>query len=261
MSLTIALKAIDGLVLAADSRTTKGYTLDGPRTRDNSIKFTQLNDDWGALTYGLADIGRAGISSLREQISQGVSQYESLAPILDKGMEIFNRVSSDWDKRNSEIRRRERDVGFIIAGYEREEKEFRIFDFQSPEFAPRSVKNGCLLAGQWHIAKFFVNRLYTRDISVDRLKDLAVFLMNATMTVAKTVGGAIRLATITKSQGFQWVLEDEVKSITERNELFHSLFQEQLYSSLLSVVNDNRTQTVGTLESVGSPSQIERAGE
>lgn len=240
MSLTIAIKAIDGLVLAADSRTTAGYTLDGPKTRDNSIKLIQLNDNFGVLTYGLSDIGYTGVTSLRKKISRDNNPYTPLASILDIGRQVFKKVSSGWDQRNPEIKRRDKDVGFILAGYERGEKEFKIINFQSPDFLPASVKSACFLAGQWHIAKFFIKRLYTRDMTIDLLKELAVFLLNATMTVEKTVGGAIRLAIINKSKGFQWVSEEKVNFITKKNKSFGNFFQERFYSSLLNVVDNNR---------------------
>jgi|SRR3989338_29698 len=233
MSLTIALKSIDGLVLAADSRTTEGYTLSGPKTRDNTVKFIQVKDDIGAMTYGLSEIGHEGLALLEEDVSN--NRNAPLSSIIDKGMEIFVKVSSDWAKRNPEIKRRDKDVGFILAGYDRGEKKFMIFNLQSPEFIPERVKGGCLIAGQWHIAKFFVNRLYTRSISVVPAIDLAVFLLNTTMTVEKTVGGLIHLATITKSKGIQWISKDEIDFIIEKNKRFWIFFREQFYSTLTEV--------------------------
>jgi 20S proteasome alpha/beta subunit len=243
VSLALALRAVDGFVLATDSRATEGYTLEGPRTRDDSVKFIQLNDDCGVLTYGLSDIGHTGITNLKECVSKKFKYYNSLPRILDRAMDIFNRVSSDWEKGNSEVRRRDNDVGFVLAGYERGEKAFRVFNLQSPNFLPRRIKNGCLLAGQWHVSKFLMNKLYTKDMSVDALKHLAVFLLNSTMSVEKTVGGTIRLATITKSESFEWVSEDEVRCIAENNKIFRNFFQEQFYSALLSVVNNNPKET------------------
>lgn len=237
MSLTIALTAIDGLVLAADSRTTEGYTLGGPRIRDDSVKFIQLNESWGVLTHGLSDIGLTGITSLKEEILNE-SGRRSLSSLLEKGTRIFNRSSSEWSRSNSEIGRRDKDVGFIIGGYDREEKGFKVFNFQSPDFLPMRLNSRCLLGGQWHIAKFFVRRLYTEGIILDSLTALAVYLLDATMTVEKTVGGAIRLATVTESKGFQWVTEDEIKRLLEANKTLRRLFQETFYASLLSAVNE-----------------------
>ncbi|MFQ5901891.1 MAG: hypothetical protein ACE5IH_10090 [Thermodesulfobacteriota bacterium] len=237
LSLTIALMAEDGLVLAADSRATEGYTLNGPKTTDDSIKFIQLKDDIGVLTYGFSEIGYSGITCLREE----VERYDSLTSILDKSIQLFSNTSSDWGKKNPEVKRRDKDVGFIVAGYDREGQGYKIFNSQSPEFLPQEVKSGCLMAGQWHVAKFFINRLYARDMTVNLVRELAVFLLSATMTVEKTVGGVIRLATITKPKGFQWISEDEVDSIAKRNKEFYKFFQQRFYSILLDLAGgDNQ---------------------
>jgi hypothetical protein len=55
------------------------------------------------------------------------------------------------------------------------------------------------------------------------------------MTVEKTVGGLIRLATITKSKGVQWVSKDEVDFIIEKNKRIWIFFRELFYSTLLEV--------------------------
>jgi predicted proteasome-type protease len=243
LSLTIVLKAADGLVLAADSRMTEGYTLEGPKTRDDSTKFMRLNDDVGVLTYGLLDIGYAGITSLKKEISRDSNHWLSLSPILNKGKLIFNKASSDWSKKNPEIKRGDKDVGFIISGYERSERKFGVFNFQSPEFVPNKLQGGCFLAGQWHMAKFFTNKIYNRDMTITVLKDLAFFLLSSTTTVEKTVGGKIHLATITESKGFHWISQDEVDSIAGRHRTYCSIFQKQFHSSLLRVVNNNRKGT------------------
>jgi len=238
LSLTIALMGIDGLVLAADSRTTEGYTLGGPRIRDDSIKFVQLNESWGVLTYGLSDIGQAGLTALREEILKESSRF-SLVSVLEESTQIFERVSTDWSRSNSQIGRRDKDVGFVIGGYDREERGFRVFNFQSPDFLAKKLNGRCLLGGQWNIAKFLVRKFFTEDAKTDTLKALTVFLLGATMTVEKTVGGPIRLATVTESKGFQWVLEGEIRRISEANRPFLRLFQEQFYTALLSVVNNH----------------------
>ena len=238
MSLTIALMGTDGLILAADSRTTEGYTLAGPKIRDDSVKFIQLNESWGVLTYGLSDIGQAGITALREKILTGPDNL-SLASVLEENTEIFSRVSFDWSRSNPEIMRRDKDVGFVMGGYDKKERGFRVFNFQSPDFLSHKLNGRCLLGGQWHISKFLVKKCFTEDSRTDTLKALAVFLLDATMTVEKTVGGAIRLAIVTESKGFEWVQEDEMRRLLESNRAFRRLLQELFYTSLMSVVNNH----------------------
>ena len=238
MSLTIVLKAIDGLILAADSRVTKGYTLEGPKTRDDSVKFIQLNDDWGVMTYGLSDIGYKGITSLKKEVIKDDSQPISSASLLEKAKQVFVSVNASWEKKNPEIKRRDSDVGFVIAGYERSDREYKVFNLQSPDFSFKQIENSCLIAGQWHIAKYFISRIYSKEMMVQTLIGIAFFLLSATMTVDKTVGGAIHIASITEADGFQWASDSEMKAAARKSKWISSLFREQFYSSLMSVVDN-----------------------
>ena len=223
--------------MATDTRTTEGYNLDGPKTRDNSKKLVRLNDDFGISTYGLSEIGHAGINSLKEEVSKTANQYVTTASIIDEGKRIFSKASSDWERGNPEIERRNKDVGFILAGCDNAENDFRVYHFQSQQFLPKKFEGGCLVAGKWHVARYFLNKLYSRDVTVSILKDLAVFLMTATMTVEKTVGGNIHLATVTRSESFKWVSEGEIALILEKNEMFSSFFEKQFSLLLLDLVN------------------------
>lgn len=226
------MKAADGLVLAADSRVTEGYTLRGPKTSDNSVKFIQLKDNLGILTYGLSVIGYNGITALKE----GIVNDSNIKSVLEKCASVFKEVDSDWSKENPQIKRHNNDVGFMLAGYEKEEERFMIFNLQSPDYLPKGIEGGCLLAGQWHVAKYLVNKLYKSSMPVEALKDIAAFLLSATMSVEKTVGGAILLATITKS-GFRWASSEEVNSIMERNSVFSRRLQKKLSSALTGALN------------------------
>ena len=239
MSLVIALKGKDGLVMATDTRTTEGYTLEGPKTKDDSIKFVRLKNDWGLMTYGLTDIGYAGITTIKEELFSNMKKNKSVVALLSQFSQIFCRESSSWEKRNPKNPRQEKDVGFILAGYEREEKKFNIYNFQSPDFLPNKVTGGCILAGKWYLAKFFINKLYKKDMPITLVKDIAAFLLNETMRVEKTVGGLVCLAAISKADGFKWVTENEVSEAKARNLKFNKFFQEQLYSSLMETLNNH----------------------
>ena len=221
MSLLIAAAGIDGVVLASDSRVTEGYTPEGPKTRDDSVKFIQLGPDWGILTYGLSEIGHAGISALKEEVSQAPMVLNSGKALTERGKQLLQRISLEWGSCNQRIKRRSGDVGFVIGGYERETNAFRIFNLQSPDFAAASPRNGCMVAGQWHVAKYFLAKLYSKDLALEKLKQLAVFLLDATMKVDKQVGGPIRLAAVSAASGFTWASDAEVGSLMSRNRLYH----------------------------------------
>lgn len=223
---------------------TEGYTLEGPKTRDDSQKFLSLGEHLAVLTYGLTEVGYTGITALRDEVSKNAVQKITFSSVIEIGERTFKRVSSEWSSANQEIPRRDRDVGFVLAGYDMEKDWLRIFNFQSPDFLPNEAGSGVLLAGQWHVAKFFIRKLYKGDMSLEKLKHLSVFLIDSTMAVYKTVGGNIKLAAVTKSYGFKWITEEEIASIRLKNVAFNSLFQERFYSLLMSALNSAKEKEI-----------------
>ncbi|MBI5575778.1 MAG: hypothetical protein HY896_05385 [Deltaproteobacteria bacterium] len=232
MSLTVALKAAYGLVMAADSRVTEGYTLEGPKVQDNSVKFIRLDRDWGVQTYGNSNIGSAGIGALRDRIEANASLAASQEGLLEECRAVFKRESEKWSRENPGNHRQDKDVGFVLAGYGKGSAEPVIVNFQSPGFLDENMRHGCLLAGQWHIARFFLQRLYIRDARLEKMKELAVLLLNATMKSEKTVGGAIRLAEITPEEGFRWATDEDVEALRKNSERLEGEFHELLHASL-----------------------------
>jgi predicted proteasome-type protease len=236
VSLTLALSSADGLVLAADSRLTEGYTPAGPRIRDDSIKALQLDPYWGVLTYGIAEIGYTGIVALKEALSANGHCVLSVPKLLAQAQAVFSRTNQNWEKQD--VNRRDRDVGFIMGGYDRESDTFRIFSLQSPVFAPTSPASGCLLAGQWHIAKNLLSRLYSKELSLERLEILAVNLLSATIASDPQVGGEIRLATVTRQEAFRWIPDDEIRTLCHGYELFKEQFGERCRLILRSAADE-----------------------
>ncbi len=232
MSLTILLRATDGIVMAADSRVTEGYTLQGPKTKDDSVKFIQLNSDIGIMTHGLYDIGTKGINALKDKLDGKSCQNLSWAELTGNAENIFKDVNNEWSIKNPDVQRRNRDTGFILGGFDRQEESFKVYSFESPEFAPKLITGSFFIAGQWHIARFLITKLNSKKTSTDSLKNLAAILLIATAEVDKTVGGPVRLASITESKGFQWVNDDEMEKIKDFNVSFCKYFQGLLQESL-----------------------------
>lgn len=235
MSLTILLRAADGIVMAADSRVTEGYTLQGPKTKDDSVKFIQLNRDTGVMTHGLYDIGIKGINALRDESEANNGQKLSWAELTGSAENIFKDVNNEWSSKNTEVQRRNKDTGFILGGLDRQEESFKVYSFESPEFAPKSITSSYFIAGQWHIARFLISKFHNKKTNIDTLKKIAAVLLLSTADVDKTVGGPVRLASITESRGFQWVNDDEMEKILDFNETFRKYFQGILQASLNAV--------------------------
>lgn len=205
MTLAMALRAVDGLVLVTDSRVTgRGGTA------DTSEKFLQVNRDIGVLTYGLAQPGYEGISQLVSEVNQ--NRWALFSKIENEAARIFQSSYESWLKRQKE-KRVYGVTGFILAGYDNlETNQFRIMHYEitpNPEQPLGSIRmspmRGDLLAAQWHIARYLLTKFYYPEMTVNELAGLAVFLMAETMPVEETVGGPIQMATITQTAGFQRV--------------------------------------------------------
>ena len=131
MSLAVAIKGPEGVVLAADSRVTlevkKGDDLFRPVNFDNATKllrFSEPHCNVGAVTYGLAVIGQRTAHSfipefevgLRKQLSQGKKKEEALG--IQKFAEKMSRFYLD---RWNELAPPKYDgpgMMFIVGGYD-----------------------------------------------------------------------------------------------------------------------------------------------
>lgn len=210
MTLAMALRAVDGLVLVTDSRITgRGDTA------DTSEKFLQVNRDIGVLTYGLAQPGYEGISQLVSEVNQ--HRWAHFSKIANEAARIFQDSYQSWLERQKE-KQFHGPVGFILAGYDSlETNQFRIVHYEitpNPEQPFGSLTKrlipGDLLAAQWHLARYLLTKFYYPEMTVNELAGLAVFILTETMTVEETVGGPIQMAIITQTAGFQRLHQQDI---------------------------------------------------
>jgi 20S proteasome alpha/beta subunit len=227
MTLAMALRAYDGLVLATDSRATGGPQ----QSVDTSEKFLQVNRDIGVMTYGLAVPGYTGISRLVETVKSRREELTYFKPIADTAGGVFHAAYDEWMDAEKQAGREVAPgliVGFILGGYDSAANQFKISHWESPGFQERQYPNGDLLAAQWHIARFLLNKLFYPEISVEQLSELAVFVLVETAISEPVVGGPLQLATITLSQGFQRLHEQDINEILRRNQKRFCAFRKVL---------------------------------
>ncbi|MFQ5894559.1 MAG: hypothetical protein ACE5JJ_01895 [Nitrospinota bacterium] len=214
MTLALALRGCNGLVLGTDSRVTSvGADPATGRiqemTRDTSEKFLQVNRDIGVLTYGLAEPGYSGISRLVEEAKR--QRFPSFQEIEKAAQGIFQEEFNNWANAQPEAAP-QGFVGFILAGYDSvHTNQFKVTSFQSSRaFQAEGVLNPMFLAAHYHVAHYLAKKSHYPEMMVDQLKELAVFLMLETMTVEATVGGPIQAATVTLRNGFERVSENGI---------------------------------------------------
>lgn len=209
MTLAIALRCADGLVMASDSRVTGGPT----RSADISEKFLQLNRDVGIMTYGLAVPGYVGIRQLREEVRQNPATYPTMTAITNRAATLFPQIHQGFIQQNPGVAGEI--VGFIIAGFDgNDTSQFRIFSCDSRgNFNFEEVSGPSLMAAQWHLAESLYRLLAYPGMAVQEGLRVAVLLMVLTSSFESTVGGPIHLATATLDEGFTLLHEREVSSL------------------------------------------------
>lgn len=277
MSLGIAFKGPEGIVLAVDSRVTlfaERITPEGkellPSTFDNATKLLRLNSQRhvGAVTYGLGAIGnpqpRTAHSFLpefeRELLGPATEEDEGSQPQLSVE-EFAKRLSAffmkQWEKQGmpSPAEYNADPMIFLVAGYDTDAVYGRVFDFYIPQRPAPAEQNindfGMTWGGQAEITSRLINgydpntlEFLQAQLSLDPEKqqvlqqvlqslalpipfqflplqdcvDLTVMLVRTTIALqtfqvgVRGVGGAIDVATITRTEGLKLVQEKKIVS-------------------------------------------------
>lgn len=284
MSLGIAFKGPEGIVLAVDSRVTlfaERMTPEGlqslPSTFDNATKLLKLNSQThvGAITYGLGALGnlqpRTAHSFLPEFESELLEELskDGGAPSEDRkthkvqlSVEEYAKKLSvffmkQWEKQGmpEQSQYSGDPMIFLVAGYDKDEVYGRIFDFYIPQRPEPMEQNandfGMTWGGQAEITSRLINGYDPAPIDFlrDNLKmnteqnalfqqvfnglalpipfqflplqdcvDLTVLLVRTTIALqtfqvgVRGVGGAIDVATITRTEGLKLVQEKKIVS-------------------------------------------------
>lgn len=219
LTLAIALRCSNGLIMASDSRVTGGAR----RSADISEKFLQINRDVGVMTYGLAEPGYDGIHRIVEEARQNPSDFTTMEAITSRAQAIFQQIYQNYTTLNRlpdgslPPAIEQQGVGYIIGGYDgNDTAQFRIYlsesrgnNFQMNELGDE------VLAAQWHLSSFLLPFFQYTGMSVVQGKKIAIMLMIITSKCEPTVGGPIHLATATVEEGFTVVPDHDVNTIIQ----------------------------------------------
>lgn len=261
MSLGIAFKGPEGIVLAADSRVTlnaqqlqpNGPVLILPATFDNATKLLRVKgqDYVGAVTYGVGAIGqppRTAHSFLPElEAAITTASGGHRLSVENFARELSRFFVDQW----TALMGGAQNVGdmiFLIGGYDEGAPYGRVFEFAIPNRPAPGEKHaaagefGITWGGQHEFVSRLLNGLDPRTVELaaaelgldgatkDRLAhkftelatpipypflplqdcvDLSIFLIRTTIRIQtwmvgiRGVGGAVDVATITKTDGFK----------------------------------------------------------
>ena len=146
MSLGIAFKGPEGIVLAADSRVTlnnaftqpNGNTMVVASTFDNATKLLKVKgqDYVGAITYGVGAIGQQAPRTAHSFIPEFEAELQRKHNGVRLSVEAFAKELSDfflaqWNTHMQGVQI-QGDMVFVVGGYDESAPYGKLFDFQLP---------------------------------------------------------------------------------------------------------------------------------
>jgi 20S proteasome alpha/beta subunit len=245
MTLLVALKGKDGLVLGADSRGTFGDPRGITAQNDSQQKAHILSRRAAALQAGSGEVGALIVQHAREKIvADGI---DGVTPVLSALRETARHNYNDWFPSVPPIPAPQLvmtgqapsrpDLVFIVGGYELQDDGDesaptpRIYQMASAtDFSPMLHDYGFAVAGVAQYALYLLNRLYEPDRSVAELQALAVYVITETASQDGKVGGPVKLMTIAADKGGKMLDEAAVTKIAEENEGRSKALRDSFYS-------------------------------
>ena len=223
MSLAVAIEAIDGIVLAADSRATFGDPRGMTAVNDTVQKIYRLSSRTAIALVGQAETG----ASLIQHITAGLAaqpgaNVEVAAELIRT---LGNQYFAQWfgppqfmmgPMGPTPVPRP--DVWFLLIGYGAN-GQAKILSLGSTlpfNFAPNLSTTGFAASGVVPLAVYLLNRLYRRGLSLDIAKDLAAYCIVETASQDGKVGGPIRLAVARPNTDIVILNEEEVTEVSRR---------------------------------------------
>ena len=259
MSLGIAFKGPEGIVLAADSRVTLTAEMQRgeekmmlPSTFDNATKLLQIagHNYVGAVTYGLGAIGqqepRTAHSFLSEFEDVLVKDNNGRLAVEDFAGRFSDFFARQWaDKMPDDYSGP--DMTFLIGGFDKGAPYGKVFKVNIPSNPVPEEQNAGLFGVTWggqleyttrlikgfdpqlpsvvqnflgltdeqrtalkdHLEGELASRIPYPFLPLQDCVDLSIFLIRTTMEIqswivgVRGVGGAIDVATITRTDGFK----------------------------------------------------------
>ena len=197
MTIGIALKSKDSIILACDSQATLG----GAPYKTSTSKLEQLDQYHGLVMAGAEDVSKRVVEMLRGYLER--EQNSTTERIADMTSELMADLYRTYGKRFEKdpvTIANEMSSYFLIGGVD-ENRGQQIYRVSSPGIFAPVDHYGLIGSGT-----FYAGTIMKKEYVPDMVYNLGLFL--ATRAVAEAsemdpyVGGEIRLAGIIPSQGF-----------------------------------------------------------
>lgn len=214
MTLIVALKCVDGIVIAADSRSTIGDPRGLTAMNDTATKLFKLNESCAVAVSGAGELAFNLVDSIQRELANRKYSVDRYAQEAGKK---FRQQYAEWFKdMHAEARPA---VNFIMVGLE------KLNDIPTPRtylltsqtnFALQLAIDGCMLAGIVNYGVYLKHRFYDPSMGIAQALRLAIYLITETATQDPKVGGPIRAAKLT-SEGYVQLTDSEIDGVIEEN--------------------------------------------
>jgi 20S proteasome alpha/beta subunit len=226
VTLVLALQAIDGIVLACDSRATIGDPRSFMVTRDVSKKVFQLSERCGIGIGGSSELGDALISSLQRQLASKKLTY--VEEISSFTRQHLRTLYNEWFQQFPLDRRPL--MGAIVAGYEETLSAKmipKIYAFSSDfDYAPLFCSMGFYVLGVPLLASYLLNRFYDPNSTKEGMAALAEYIISEVASQDPKVGGETTIQVISPYSDYKELEPAKVAEIHRRNEEQNHKFKE-----------------------------------
>ncbi|HEB12496.1 MAG TPA: hypothetical protein ENI11_02340 [Actinobacteria bacterium] len=217
MTLVVALEGKDGLVLAADSRSTINDQGTLKAKNDGQTKIFRLSQYCAVGISGISEIAAQLLDEMQKRIT-----VESIDDVMQESRDLIRRRYNKWFKAFPLVEKRPV-VSFTIIGLNktnegRQKSEKKMYQLTSRlDWAPMLNTTGFVFAGSFQYAHYLCLRLYRREMEIKQLCDLAAYLITETASQDLEVGGPTNIVKIDDKTGFTQVPAKEVVKIIEKN--------------------------------------------
>ncbi len=238
MTLLVALKGSDGMVLAADSRGTFGDPRGITAQNDTMIKANVISGHTGVLIAGSGEVGGLLVQEFKEIYSGGVDHptvvmealrnhargryqewFPSLLPVPPMALVQAGQIAARPD------------LVFIIGGMDPASGNTSIYQLGSgTDFSPMLHNYGFAVAGVAQYALYLLNRLYQPDRSIEELIALAVYVITETASQDGKVGGPVNVIKITSQDGCVELNTAAVQAVLDANEVRSGNLRSSFYN-------------------------------
>ena len=216
------------MILASDSRGTFGDPRGVTAQNDNMRKLYAVSKHVGVVVAGSGELGATIMDEIPDRIRN--SNVEGVTPVMSEIRKILIERFDQWFKGFSIVPIQgvpnpvRPTLVVIVGGYEVDAQGKptvqKIYSLNCHNnFAPMLHDYGYALNGVAQYALYLLNRLYTQNLTVEKLLPLGAYVITETASQDGKVGGPVQLMKITPNEGCVILKTEEINRILQDNNL------------------------------------------